>query len=108
MSTFQFLFIAAILILTLIINRGGQLIYKRVFFIVITIIGFVLMIFPNSASRIANIVGIGRGADLVFYMFILFSWLWFSATSVQMRKTDRKITEIIRTMAINHPMKTLK
>ena len=35
--------------------------------------GMVLIVFPGLASRIADLLGIGRGTDLVFYVFMLLS-----------------------------------
>jgi len=107
MSIFQMLFIAAIILITVFINRSSRLIFSRVFFLAVTAAGFLLLIFPESASRIANSVGIGRGADLIFYMFILFAWSWFAAISSRLRKSDRKITTLVRSFAIAHPLKSL-
>lgn len=105
MNFFQ-LFIPILIVLALvIISRGRIVIVERLFYIVITIIGLYFIFFPNNTSRIANFLGIGRGADLIFYLFILFSWFWFASISTKMRRNDRKITHLVRTIAINHPLR---
>jgi len=37
------------------------------------LVAIILILFPKLTSRIAAILGIGRGTDLVFYLFMLFT-----------------------------------
>ncbi len=103
MNFFQILITLAILIVLILISRSRDLIVERFFTILVTLAGVYFVIFPDSASKIANLVGIGRGADLIFYLFIVFSWFWFASTSAKMRKTEKRLTEIVRQMAIANP-----
>lgn len=68
----------------------------------VTLFGLVLIGFPNLSSKIANALGIGRGADLVFYLFILFSWFWFMIIENKIRKSDEKITKLVRYLALKN------
>ena len=103
MNFFQILITLAILIVLVLISRSRDLIVERFFTILVTLAGVYFVIFPDSASKIANLVGIGRGADLIFYLFIVFSWFWFASTSAKMRKSEKRLTEIVRQMAIANP-----
>ena len=104
MNIFQIIIAFSIIIILALIGRSREVLFKRVFYVLISIIGVFFIIFPESASKIANLVGIGRGADLIFYLFILFSWFWFTSTSVKMQRTERKITQIVRKIAIDNPI----
>jgi len=92
----------------LLISKIKTVLIQRLFYIIVTLTGFVFIIFPDLSSKIANILGIGRGADLIFYVFMLFSWFWFLAFSMKMRQSDRKITAIVRFLAVENPLKTLE
>lgn len=104
MSFFQILITISILLLLVLINRSRAILFERMLFLLITLGGVYFVIFPESASSIAKMVGIGRGADLVFYLFIIFSWFWFTSTSAKMRRTDRKLTEMVRANAVANPV----
>lgn len=106
MNFFQILVTLAILVVLVLISRSRDLIVERFFTILVTLAGVYFVIFPDSASKIANLVGIGRGADLIFYLFIVFSWFWFASTSAKMRRTEKRLTEIVRQVAIANPSVT--
>lgn len=104
MTLFQILILLLILLLLILTNRRMDVLFERIFIILITLGGAYFVLVPESASKIANMVGIGRGADLVFYLFIIFSLFWFTSTSVKMRATDQKLTQIVRSIAITNPV----
>jgi small membrane protein len=104
MSFFQILITISVFLVLALISRSRDLIAQRFFTIVITLAGIYFVVFPNDASKIAHLVGIGRGADLIFYLFIIFSWFWFASTSAKMRKMEKRLTEIVRAMAIANPI----
>jgi small membrane protein len=56
--------------------------------------------FPELLVQLAHILGIGRGADLVLYLSILFSFAAFFAMYLRFRKVDEQLTKIIRHLAI--------
>lgn len=60
-----------------------------------------LVVFPNATQRVANIVGIGRGVDLIIYLafLILFSALFYLLVKVE--GIERAITKIVRKMALD-------
>jgi hypothetical protein len=55
---------------------------------------------PDLLVRIAHFLGIGRGADLVLYLSILFTFLAFFLTYLRFRRIDEQLTKIIRHLAI--------
>jgi hypothetical protein len=55
---------------------------------------------PNLTIQIANLIGIGRGADLVLYLLVLgnlFAWFFFYR---KMQKQESEITELVRQFAL--------
>ena len=103
MSVFQILITIAILLMLVLVSRSRAILFERALFFIITLGGILLVLFPDLASRVAHLVGIGRGTDLVFYLFIIFSWFWFNSISNKIRRNERLLTEITRKMAINAP-----
>ena len=104
MNLFQILITILILLLIFLVNRSRAILFERLLIILITLGGGYFVIFPESASRIANFLGIGRGADLIFYLFIIFSLFWFASTSANFHVVDQKLTEIIRANALANPI----
>jgi hypothetical protein len=56
---------------------------------------------PSITSSIARFLGIGRGADLVFYCGILGMLLGFFFMYVRMKRLEAQITKVVRHIAIS-------
>ena len=55
---------------------------------------------PEVIVGIAHFLGIGRGADLVLYLSILFTFVAFFVTYLRFRRIDEQMTKIVRHLAI--------
>jgi small membrane protein len=55
---------------------------------------------PDVLVWLAHVLGIGRGADLVLYLSILFSFAAFFITYLRFRRVDEQLTKIVRHLAI--------
>lgn len=55
---------------------------------------------PEITGRIAHVLGIGRGTDLVLYFAILAMVFGFFTTYVRLRRIERDLTKIVRELAI--------
>lgn len=55
---------------------------------------------PEILVRIAHYLGIGRGADLVLYLSVIFGFGAFFITYLRFRRVDEQLTKIVRHMAI--------
>lgn len=55
---------------------------------------------PEILVRIAHALGIGRGADLVLYVSILFTFGGFFLIYLRFRRLDEQLTKIVRHLAI--------
>lgn len=59
-----------------------------------------IIVFPGVTSLLAQILGIGRGADLIVYagLLIVFYLIW--RIHLTLDRLDAAITEIVRTIAL--------
>jgi hypothetical protein len=56
---------------------------------------------PEITVLIANVLGISRGADLVFYCAILAMLFGFMRVQIQIRRLDQSITVLTRELALH-------
>jgi small membrane protein len=68
----------------------------RLVMLMLLAVGILFVANPQLANRIANLVGVGRGADLLLYLFSLTSAYLFLLLYSQMRSLERKVTELTR------------
>lgn len=55
---------------------------------------------PDSANELANAVGIGRGADLVLYVWVVLSMLVGLNLHLRLRTQADQVTRLARALAI--------
>ena len=80
--------------------RGGQ---SRGFVLagaVIWLLAGVAILQPELTARVAEMLGIGRGADLVLYLFVITYLLSIWYVYGKFRKIESDMTEIVRQLAI--------
>jgi hypothetical protein len=70
-------------------------------------VGFVV-IFPQTTAYVANLVGVGRGVDLVIYLAILILFYLVFRILVRLDKIEKNITQIIRQDALNKAAESQK
>jgi hypothetical protein len=73
-----------------------DLLFWTSFWIVVGII----VIRPEVTSFVADLVGVGRGADLVVYLSIVLIFYIIFQITVKIEKIERNITKIVRTVAM--------
>jgi hypothetical protein len=61
----------------------------------------VLILWPDITTTVATRLGVGRGADLVFYVSILTFWFVVLKLYARIRKLEQALTEMIRQEALN-------
>jgi len=62
-------------------------------------VGFVVIL-PETTSLVANLVGVGRGVDLVIYISILILFYLVFRILVRLDKIDKDVTKIVRKIAL--------
>ncbi|HEV7781087.1 MAG TPA: DUF2304 domain-containing protein [Chitinophagaceae bacterium] len=61
----------------------------------------VFILFPETTNDLAHKLGVGRGADLVFYTSILIFWFVILKLYARIRKLEQTITLLVRKNAID-------
>ncbi len=75
----------------------------RVFRLAIALLslgGLVVVWAPELSTRIANLLGIGRGADLISYIWIVMSLILAINVHIRLRLESERVTQLAREIAI--------
>ena len=96
----QFILIAAIITFGLYVFRLRTIVVDRVIYLALAWVGIVLVLVPDLSTAMANLVGIGRGTDLVLYVFVVFSLFHFVTLASHLNNIERRITAVVRRGAI--------
>jgi hypothetical protein len=67
-------------------------------FIAVTVYG---VLRPDDLTRIANHVGVGRGADLLLYGLLVAAIFLVVNTGLRFRAVERRMTELVRAFALH-------
>jgi hypothetical protein len=103
--------IQAILLLLILIlgvyllRRSRSRLVGRMVMILLVLTLSIFVLFPELTTWIANRLGVGRGADFLFYVFALFVLYALVLVYIRLRDQDRKITQITRALAIRDAQK---
>ena len=79
-------------------RQKSRLLSKAISIVVLT--GIYLVLFPEHTNELAHFVGVGRGADLVFYCWLVISLIVSMNLQLQILQLQRLITELAREMAL--------
>ncbi|MBX3087589.1 MAG: DUF2304 domain-containing protein [Cryobacterium sp.] len=100
---FQIIAVVAIIVAAFFMLRGGGARHqavRRIFMLVFIVAAASSVFFPQAWTWLANLIGIGRGADLLLYLLVL-TFLGFVATSYRrFRQLENNVTELGRRIAL--------
>jgi len=68
--------------------------------LLVTLAGLVFAVAPDIANDLAHRVGIGRGADLIMYFFILISLMDIFNVHLRFRASEERFTQVVRALAL--------
>jgi hypothetical protein len=63
-------------------------------------VGVTFVWFPDLSQRLAHFVGVGRGADLVTYIWIICSLFVSFNLHLEVRRERKRFTELVRQLAL--------
>ena len=72
----------------------------RLAMLLLALVGIVLVAWPGLSSDLAKFLGIGRGTDLIFYLFMVFCLFRFVSAAAATRRLERHLTLLVRDMAL--------
>lgn len=74
---------------------------RRVLLLIFALGAMASIILPTWVTRLAHLVGVGRGTDLLLYALIV-AFLGYTATSYRRsRQIERRFTELTRQIALD-------
>lgn len=62
----------------------------------------VFVLFPDLTTDIAHRMGVGRGADLIFYTSIIIFWFVILKLYARIRRLEQIVTDVVRKDALNN------
>jgi small membrane protein len=103
-------FILSFLLIAILVYAGTQ--WRRSRFVAALAVlsalaGAYLVWAPEQASRVAQWVGIGRGADLILYVWVVISLLIMLNLHLKMRLQTELITTLARSIALDRAAQRL-
>jgi hypothetical protein len=72
----------------------------RAAMLIVALAGGLLVIWPGLSTDVAKSIGIGRGTDLIFYLFVVFCLFRFVSTAAEMRRLNDRLTRVVRDSAL--------
>jgi len=80
--------------------RGWASRREALFWSLICLLGAIATAWPPVTVRVANALGIGRGADLVFYCGVVVMLVGFWMVYIRLRHLRRQMTLLVRRLAV--------
>lgn len=86
-------------------KRATHRAIRRITVAAVVPIGTVAVLFPGMVNRLANLVGVGRGTDLVLYVFVV-AFLFVSVSHYQrMRDIEDMYVTLARRVAVENALR---
>ena len=100
MRPVQIILALLLLILVLYFSRLRSSVLDRLVVVFFSILGISMVIAPNWTNWAANLVGVGRGADLLIYLSIIGFGFVILLFYSKLKALDSSITDLARSVAI--------
>lgn len=68
------------------------------------VVAVLAILFPGLLTRVAQVLGVGRGADLLLYGLVVFFLGYVAAAYRRSRQTDLQITTLARELALREAL----
>ncbi len=64
-----------------------------------------VVLWPDSSSWLATVLGVGRGVDLMLYLSVMLIFYLLFRIFVRLEKQEKEITKLVRKMALDESRK---
>lgn len=85
------------------ILRGGRTGIVKHAMLLVCATGTLFVWWPSLTTELANFLGIGRGADLLLYCFVMVTLLASFWLLARLKQTQERLTMIVRHLAVSSP-----
>jgi hypothetical protein len=100
----QIVLLAAVLILLAVFARHWNTTrvraWKRIAFLAFCLANAYAVLRPGDTTKVAHLVGVGRGTDLVLYLLVVGVTILALNTYLRFRAIERRLTELARDAAL--------
>lgn len=101
-SVIQILLLAGVLLIAFYSYRKLRSSYLDAILIILFLgTGVFFIFFPDTTTKIAHLLGVGRGADMIFYLSILFFGFLILKLYAKVRKLQQEVTSLVRKESID-------
>ena len=100
----QLLLVAGIVVIVgwLFLTRGAkQLAVRRLLIIAFAVFAVLTVLFPRVLSEVANLVGVGRGADLLLYATVVVLLGFLALQEARTKAAEKRTTYLARRLALD-------
>ncbi len=101
----QLVLVIGVVLFSLVLIRGGSnakhMAVRRIMVLLFAIAAVLSIFFPSLLSRLARLVGVGRGTDLMLYAFIVSFLVYMSTTHQRFRQMEATLTKLARRIALD-------
>lgn len=104
MLTSQILLIALIGLYAVYVVLLRSTVGDRIIYLGLAALGAFLVMRPDWANRVAAHLDIGRGTDLMLYLFVIFCLFHFATSAAALRRLQRDLGELARAQAKLSPI----
>lgn len=73
---------------------------KRLLALLVAALAVLAILFPTVLSTVAGWFGVGRGTDLLLYVFVIMTLLFAVATIRAKARSDARVTDLARAVAL--------
>ena len=94
------LFVVFGIVLVLPGTGARRLAIRRILLLLTTLAAVVAIVFPELVNELANLVGVGRGTDLILYVLVVVFIGNSISNSIRHRQLEREVTKLARTLAL--------
>ncbi|GAA5180699.1 hypothetical protein GCM10025771_25830 [Niveibacterium umoris] len=94
-------FFVVVMLAAIALSRGSKMIALGV--LLGTSGSLVFVWFPELATTVAHSAGVGRGADLLLYLWFAVSGLLLVGAYLRIRRLSEEVTELARAVALANP-----
>lgn len=100
----QLLLLVGVAVVTLLLTRSTadarHQALRRVLLVVFVVVAGISILYPQLVTRVANLVGIGRGTDFLLYLLIIAFLSFIATTYRRLRSQDKQLTILTRELAL--------
>ena len=105
MRLIQFLFLAFVLLAIIRViqkyRQRGMRLPEFLFWTLVWVAAAITIAFPETTQFFADLLGIGRGADLILYVGLLAAFYLIFRLHVTHDRLEQETTEIVRALALH-------